>query len=716
MTLTNRKLPARDNSGRFCNSGAYRVAHACHPTAFTPVSEARPVLRLALERANRTLRKISEGEGVACAVIRASPGAGKSTLQRQLMAERAAAGQLEAFAFHVPTRDLAAEAAIEASEQGLLAQAIRGRSAPLPNGNGLMCAKADLVEQASRIGLSVREHFCETKDDSGSVRRCPHFDRCAFLEQFKSEATCHFLATAYLGLPNPGNVVPDLRVVDETFWRESLMISDIDVVAFKEARAFLTIFDGEMHMKLRAAAKHVVRCLEDGGPLSDLPYTEKDYAAFAQVEWKGQLTAKGILPDQDVFTQKSKLAVATQQYRSASRFAAVWNVLREVRRAGLPGCERLRLLSTNKSEVIRVLRKRPFRHQEPMLILDSDADTEILKALGCDIRNEHQLTLRPNAHVVQVHDHQMSMNSLLNSKSNRDGCRMLIAKEVLRDRLVRNAGVLVGAPKSVVRAMFEDAGYDFRSMNKDEITETMLTTKLHGARWLWFGSRSLGSNLYKDCASVIVLGRQELPVSALEDQGRALWGDTEGEPLNFVRPDVKGAQWLPYVEAQYEMADGSRMAVEVPCHPDPRIRRLQFQSRELATRQLVERLRLAHAPYRKRVILTCNIPIPGLPVNELVSWETLVGCRVEAAISMSLVEQGEVAFDYKSIAAGAPTIFATVEAVSGYLKRNKLISSRIKSLKKLAKPFGGTLKIENCSLDARHAKMAFTIEDLLSQD
>ncbi|KKL97929.1 hypothetical protein LCGC14_1829540, partial [marine sediment metagenome] len=38
MTLTNRKLPARDNSGRFCNSGAYRVAHACHPTAFTPVS------------------------------------------------------------------------------------------------------------------------------------------------------------------------------------------------------------------------------------------------------------------------------------------------------------------------------------------------------------------------------------------------------------------------------------------------------------------------------------------------------------------------------------------------------------------------------------------------------------------------------------------------------------------------------------------------------
>ncbi|MEP0234538.1 hypothetical protein, partial [Roseibium sp.] len=114
MTLENRNLPARDNSGRFCNSGAYHVPYACRPTTFTPASDARPVLRSALTQANRTLREATEGDGVPSVVIRASPGAGKSTLERELMAERAADGQLVNVAFHVPTLALAAEATREA--------------------------------------------------------------------------------------------------------------------------------------------------------------------------------------------------------------------------------------------------------------------------------------------------------------------------------------------------------------------------------------------------------------------------------------------------------------------------------------------------------------------------------------------------------------------------------------------------------------------------
>ncbi|MEO9900583.1 MAG: hypothetical protein ABJF28_07275 [Nisaea sp.] len=716
MTLENRNLPARDNSGRFCNSGAYHVPYACRPTTFTPASDARPVLRSALTQANRTLREATEGDGVPSVVIRASPGAGKSTLERELMAERAADGQLVNVAFHVPTLALAAEATREAEGLGLSAQAIRGRSALRPDGNGPMCAKAELVEQASRIGLSAMEHFCERKAEDGTIERCQHFEGCAYLGQFRVDATCHFLATAYFALPKQPGVDPALRVVDETFWKNFLWIRDIDPVTFKAPRTYFPTSVAADHAHLLKAAAQVVGKLCAGESPLALPYSASDLEALAELERKDQARASDIRPDQCLLTQKRKLEKAARAHRKVSRFAAVWEVLAEAKRLGLSECERLRLFTDGEKEVLRVMRKQPLRHKEPMLVLDADADTEILAALGCDIRAEHELTLRPRAHVVQVHDHQMSISALLNSESHREGCRRVIAREVLRDRLAKNTGVLVGATRTVVQRFFEDAGHDFSSKSEAEINQIMLGTKLHGARWLWLGGRSLGSNRYKDCSAVIVLGRQELPVSTLEDQGRALWGDTHGEPLNFVAPDMKGGQRLPLVELPYEMADGSGMAVKVPCHPDPMIRRLQLQSRELATRQLVERLRLAHAPCRKRIILVCNIPIPGLPVNELVSWNALKGDRIDAAIAISLVENGFAQFKQREIVENAPGVFGTIDALKGELGEKKSSAALIRRFKRFAKPLGGKLRLRDCRRPPLDAATPWSVELLLPEN
>lgn len=704
-----RNEPARDRLGRFCNAGAYRVSPACQPTEFTLATDARPQLWSALERADRVLKESPEGKGLPSVVIQASPGAGKSTLQREFMAAQEVEGLGARVAFHVPTLALAEDATREATGMGMAAQVIRGRSASKPDGSGPMCAKADLIEQANRIGISAREHFCESVSDDGTVRRCPHFEGCAYLTQFKQEASCHFLATAYFSLPKQQGVDPEIRVVDETFWQNFLWIKDVDVVAFKSPRTFLATADSEDHHALLRAAAEVVGLLGAKRSLSELPYTSEDYATFAEFERKGQAPATDIRPDDDPAVQKAKLMKAAGQHRQVSRFAAVWEVLQEAAEKKLASTERLRLFVQGQKEVLRVARKAPLRHKEPLLILDADADSDILEGLGCDIRMEHHLTLRPNAHVVQIHDRHMSNTSLLGSEALREECRRLIAKEVLRDRITKNAGVLVGAPRAVVQRFFEDAGYDFSAMSDDEASQIMLTAKLHGAHWLWFGGRALGSNRYKDCGSVIVLGRQELPVSALEDQGRALWGDTPGDPLKLVEPDLTGAQRLPMTGIPYEMADGTGMAVRVPCHPDPRIRRLQVQSRELATRQLVERLRLAHAPYRKRVILACNLPIPGLPVDELVSWQDLVGCRVEAAIVTSLTDNGMVGCSQKSLAAGAPRVFPTANALSNYLRRNYTPSRRFDHFRKLAKSLGGTLRIMDCQRLAWQAEARWTL-------
>ena len=500
-----RNEPARDRLGRFCNAGAYRVSPAGQPTEFTPAIDARQQLWSALEQADRVLKDPPEDEGVPSVVVRASPGAGKSTLQREFMATREADGLCARVAFHVPTLALAEDAMREATGMGMAAQAIRGRSASKPDGSGPMCAKAALVEQANRIGISAREHFCESVSGDGTVRRCPHFEGCAYLAQFKQEASCHFLATAYFSLPKQAGVDPEFRVVDETFWQDFLWIKDVDVVTFKSPRTFLAASEAADHADLLKAAAEVVGMLGAGRSPLELPYTSGDYAAFAKLERKGQAPASDIRPDDAPAAQKSKLMKAAGQHRQVSRLAAVWEVLQEAAEKKLVSSERLLLFVQGQKEVLRVVRKSPLRHKEPLLILDADADSEILAGLGCDIRMEHHLTLRPNAHVVQIHDRHMSNTSLLGSEALREECRRLIAKEVLRDQLTQKAGVLVGAPRAVVQRFFEDAGYDFSAMSDDEVAQIMLTAKLHGAHWLWFGGRALGSNRYKDCGTAIMM-------------------------------------------------------------------------------------------------------------------------------------------------------------------------------------------------------------------
>lgn len=266
----------------------------------------------------------------------------------------------------------------------------------------------------------------------------------------------------------------------------------------------------------------------------------------------------------------------------------------------------------------------------------------------------------------------MTNGSLLTKPGIRETWRQIIAREVLIDKLGQDSGVLVGATRKVVRAFFEDAGHSFDGMTEEQVSEFMLETKLHGAKWLWFGGRALGSNRYKDCSSVVVMGREELPVTELEDQARALCGDTPGLPLELIEPDETGSLPMPAVAVAYEMTDGSAKAVQAPCHPDQRVRRLQLQSREFSTRQLIERLPLARSTYPKRVIIGCNIPIPGMPVDVLVSWQELSPRRIEAAAMDGLLGSGGVRLSPDGLAKAAPKVFPTQEAARTYLKRNEV--------------------------------------------
>jgi hypothetical protein len=117
------------------------------------------------------------------------------------------------------------------------------------------------------------------------------------------------------------------------------------------------------------------------------------------------------------------------------------------------------------------------------------------------------------------------------------------------------------------------------------------------------------------------------------------------------------------------MADGSGRAVRVRMHPDRLGKALQMQSRELGTRQAYERLRLATAKQRKRVVIACKVPIPGLPVDKLVSWQDLMPSRAEAAMAEAAQRGGVLRLSAAGLAQDAPDTFPSQKAAARWLEK-----------------------------------------------
>jgi hypothetical protein len=133
-----------------------------------------------------------------------------------------------------------------------------------------------------------------------------------------------------------------------------------------------------------------------------------------------------------------------------------------------------------------------------------------------------------------------------------------------------------------------------------------------------------GLDGYKDYHTVMIIGRNQPPVTAVEDLARSLYSHDE-PPLNLT-----GA--YHYEIRGYRMRDGRQVGVAVVIHPDARVQAILEQIREQETLQMIDRLRLIHNPTPKKVFLLCNIPL-DLTVDRLVSWKELItgGSRLEQA-------------------------------------------------------------------------------------
>ncbi len=680
------KFTARDGKGRFTGAGATPSDDPAKMPDFIDPKEARDGIRQAVQDWMKEAvlwRSNADNSPPPVLAIAATPGAGKSRIAREVLAEFDL-GQLAGDVIYTaPTLALADEAAAHSAEIGGGNHVTRGRTARIPGMDRTMCARPREAEAAAKAGLRVRPTLCEREDkETGKPWVCPHHARCEYLRQWNAlppDPLVRFEAAQYLTLPGDGaDRETGALVIDESAWRLFTRRLDIPLDAWTRPRTPQPTRGRAQEVEAMAGAADATQAASD--VLSALQaekspvlskYSAEDFTTFAAAERGPEMLAEK--PDAPDAVLSQAIAAHAAFDADARKRAALWTVLIDCKERDLTATERVQLVRNvpapgtgERRDVIRVSRWAEPPRDKPVLLLDADADLAILHRLfpGADLL---RFDLKPNAEVVQLIDRTFS-NGALKRPEVRAETVELVRAEVYRDRLDGERGVLAIATRQAVKAVFEDAGHNFDDMDPARVSALMLETKLHGARWLWFGPASLGRNDWRDFGTAVVIGREELPLDSLEDLGRALFGD-EGEPLQFVGPDATGRRNMPEVPLPLVMENGTTWTVQARAHPDPSIRAVQKQTRELATRQAFERLRLVNAETRKRVVLASKVPIPGLPVSRLATWTEMKPTRFVAAKAETAQHGGVLRLSAAGLAADAPKTFPSAKAAQGWLDR-----------------------------------------------
>ena len=644
----------RDSGGRFVGVGALATDTPAEAPEWLGVAEAAERIRGAVRGALDALG----GDERPVLAIAASPGAGKSRAAREVIAERLRdlGGDV---AFYAPTLALAEEAAEHFEALGVRALVVRGREAMQPDGSGPMCQRAGLVKVLKAAGLGIGENMCRRKTAGGAVEQCPHYDGCAWVGQWRDleegpVVRCY--SHAHLWLPDSsGRGDPVLRVIDESCWGGALGKADVPLAGWLGHRRCKPELAADIHK----AALDVLAMLRAGDGLQELGYSAEELRAFAAGEGGGGVIHAGPSASDE------EIAAAARQRegldKGAGARAAVWRVLAEAVEAGRERCERVVMAEDG----LRV-HWRKAMPEGPVVLLDADADPEILRALWPERGVEMvRAELKPRAEVVQVADKSFSKRALIGTKNKPGGAELraelagLVRLEVLRQQALSGAGVLVVASKAVVAQLFKDAGRDAPRLGEE----------LHGARWAWYGPATRGLNDWRGFGTVLLVGREELPPEALAGEARALFGDGP-EPLDLPAPaeDGSGAVLPPETALPVLMADGSARAVVGRAYSEPRLRALQVQHRENGLRQAAERLRLAHAEAPKRVLVLSRVPVPGLPVQELVAWGVLAPSRLARAVAEAALHTGILRTSAAGLAQDAPETFPTLHAAKEWLR------------------------------------------------
>ncbi len=539
--------------------------------------------------------------------IRAAAGLGKSTQALKAIHERGLTAD-----YFVPSHRLAAEQ-VDRLPPGV-AVAIRGRAHkdeahPIP-----LCAKHESVTALQKAGLGYlsAQLLCGKIEPATGKRPCPHAAGCGYLKQFNSTAPIRFYAHEWLPMPEREQRKPDVVVIDESFRdaierRKSWEIADLFAAGSLYRTLIAGVADGNL---IEAATPHLaaIDAAIDAAPLSLPDVHPEMYPSEALAKIAGlEIDRAGYCLS---FLRAVKRAVESNEPLS------IWHVEKKK--------EYPAKIHTAYTAPIKFVAAKV-----PRLYLDASLQRRMVDT-GSPGVEFVDIAARRNAHVVQVADTALAGWRL---KADNDHLSSRIIEFVTRKAGENPNGSIV-APKDWLAAHGSRLPCCVKQAH-------------HGAL--------RGLNELEGCDWEIVVGRNEPPPWGVESIARAWFaGDPDFQVGTVTRE-----------QATLTARNGDTATITRTAFGDRRCQEILESIREQESLQAVDRLRLIHAARTKTIYLLCNLPLPGLPPDELVALDDLLlPGRIAEVLLRDFAVVGPTA-----LAARHPDLFCSAKAAKEHLEQ-----------------------------------------------
>ncbi|MGZ4850163.1 MAG: hypothetical protein ACXV2C_02145, partial [Candidatus Bathyarchaeia archaeon] len=522
---------------------------------------------LSVEKAKELLatkiRKWSKSKSKKNRAIAAVAGSGKT--QEYLKQVSQQKNQL--VEIYVPNHRLAEEVreSLLKYNPNLKVVAIRGRTYTDKQvfADEPLCKMADKIDLMQGFGYSVYNSLC--KD-------CEFFSRCSYLGQFKKDTQVNIFPHAYLALGRGllDAKYPDFAIIDESFY--STMIDNHITT--------LSLID--RHVKDEVLVNVIVDSLTNKLPLlANLRQTFGDdvirvlEAAAAQVR-----------PHLPEVTPTMELAEIEQQLKSSIKRKLVLEKMFNQLKAELEKCpERehsitVRLVNrqvviAGRHELTRFTKPSSEEGVEPtrvpIMCIDADYRSQIAGIFIPGIKYK-KISVDRNIVAVQV-------TSTTNARS-----RFFTRRKAGEDE-IKAAAIHVEHIQQIINNVNAEhgktlvVGYKKLMGDPEEGIKPFLTMP-KGCQFVHFGGLR-GLNQFETCNAAVIIGRQQLPIEALESQAAALWWDADEELVLTGKPEFE--------ERGFRSRGGlEKLGVRVVVCADYRTQILQELQRECETQQAID--------------------------------------------------------------------------------------------------------------------------------
>lgn len=579
--------------------------------------------------------------------------------------------------FMVPRLSLAEEVAETIrKESGLEVAVVKGRSEE-------MCKRHNVARALGSKGIPVQSTICDNKDS-----KCFYFEECPYQEQRakltehkeekegeeQSAARVYVMAHAYMTSKSIAPD-PDLVIIDESHWQ-----SFIDITGQKHTQPNLTFSDLqnavntsiEDHESYSEVIERIIRAMEilpiaflnklrnmfhigscpsetkqaRPQPLQPIDFEHFERAIEYIKDAISQSEKPNITPDwQDKHISENIKNLQTPKLKAIAKLLRILQF--ELKQKKLQSAI---ICNNDKSITIHNLKQNLIYKKTPVLLIDASASYAINSKIWGRNLQTVEIKAERNATVIQVKKHTFSKYALgipyaNNGEWQPDEKQLILRKQVIdfiNERAEEtNGNIFLAASKRIEDEL------------KPHLATNVLTSHFGALR---------GSNMYENCETAIILGREQPPIESIENIARALLSRSDERLL----PNSK------YIDRRLgrRLADGTTEIERVSEHFDKFPQEVLRQIREHEIEQAIDRLRLIHNTEPKTVYLLCSVVL-DITVDHSVTWEQLNHFTLmDQAIHNTLKNEGKAfPLGATDLAKSFPDLWSTPDKVKGYVKR-----------------------------------------------